>query len=196
MKTPLTFLLSLTFLFLYPSISFSQTFKCEFVSEKFKGGKTNEGRCSGDPELSFDSTDRSSHCESDPLVLDDYVDYLSYIVDLDNKVISYVEKGKGRVFKSVIIKSFKHNRSSEILSVHPHEQKALVADEDTDREFKVVITKSYLVVYKTGNTLSTLYIPENEKSIISWFKPFGVNGGGRELSIIDNKFGKCVNTSK
>ena len=97
MKTkPLTFLLSLTFLFLYPSISLSQTFKCEFIQERFKGGKTNEGSCSGNPEIVFsteyDLKPRNKHCE-----VDDYSKYFSrylidYRVDLDNKIISYKDK--------------------------------------------------------------------------------------------------------
>ena len=67
MNKSLTFLLSLTFLFLYPSISFSQTSKCEFVSEKFEGGKTNKGKCSGEPEEILNSkiskSERNEHCQ-------------------------------------------------------------------------------------------------------------------------------------
>ena len=68
MKTkPLTFLILLTFLFLFSSVSFSQTFKCEFVSEKFKGGKTNKGECSGEPEIvfsgKFSKRERNEHCQ-------------------------------------------------------------------------------------------------------------------------------------
>jgi hypothetical protein len=204
MKKLTTQIITLIFLFLFPSVSFSQTFKCEFITEKFKGGKSNTGSCSGDPELRFQSTDRSSHCESDPLDLDNYVDFLNYIVDIDNKVISYVEKGKGG-FPQERGNPFKHNRSREILSVIPHSERIFLLG-DGGKKFKSITTKSYLVISKLlyendlmndplDENLSTLYIPENGKSIITGFGSFGVGGGGEETSYGRMKFGKCVNTS-
>ena len=86
----------LLILFIFPSISFSQTFKCEFVSEKFKGGKSNQGTCTGDPEISFSSSvktsSRTNHCKVDSNIR--YYDYLDFVVVLDIKLISYSFKSK------------------------------------------------------------------------------------------------------
>ena len=96
MKNLTTQITILIVLFLFPSISFSQTFKCEFITEKFKGGKSNEGTCGGDPEITFSgknyTSPRHEHCRID--IVTDYDDYIDFIVDTSNKTITYnVESG-------------------------------------------------------------------------------------------------------
>jgi hypothetical protein len=190
MKTPLTFLLSLTFLFLYPSISFSQTFKCEFISEKFKGGKSNEGSCSGDPELVYGKP-RNEHCkvEDNPL----FFDYKDYIVNLTEKQMIYKERF------GIVGEDLKREWDyvePYVLSIHPFTQ---ITGKNKHNK-KGDKSTSYLITYKTvlpkkvteRERMFTLYIPQHGRSVISEYHTTDING---DSSWVSMKFGKCVNTS-
>ena len=191
MKPPLTFLLSLTFLFLYPSISFSQTFKCEFVSEKFKGGKTNEGTCTGEPEIVFKKP-RNEHCKVQDFLITEFKDY---IVNLTEKQMIYKERmgSFGKIVKQdwVYVEPY-------ILSISPFTQITGRNKQNT----KNVKSTSYLITYKIvlpkevseQERMYTLYIPKHGHSVISQYNTTrnDING---ESSWISMNFGKCVNTS-
>jgi hypothetical protein len=218
MKTKLlTFLLALTFLFLFSSISFSQTFKCEFVSEKFKGGKTNKGECSGEPEIlfsgKFTKVERTEHCRlSSPSST--YEDYLDFKVDVEKKVISYNEvqgitrhelnemieyhKRKGSKTEKEVRESydkkskmFSGKRKGEILSVNTHINEGMLYEKGLE-------TTQYLIVYKSSyipnEEIYSLYIPDSGNSILTWYN-FS-NNQSHKGSWVNHRFGKCVNTSK
>jgi hypothetical protein len=185
------------FLFLSPSISFSQTFKCEFVTEKFKGGKSNTGNCSGDPEIVFSvgvsQKPRTEHCEVDDNTF--FEDYYDYIVSIDDRTITYTEKS-GKVTsmgKGLMIK-----HSYNILSTKPFIQ---YVSEGGKRNPSI----SYLITYlqsfpkqpSTDENVFTIYIPHHGKSIIStYITNSGFTHNRGFSSWIKMKFGKCVNTSK
>jgi hypothetical protein len=203
MKPKLIFILSLTFLFLYPSISLSQTFKCEFIQEKFKGGKTNEGTCTGDPEILFSHksyvSPRNKHCEVDEKVFS-YEDYTNYIVDLENKKITFTSR------KGVLVKGSQVQETTgienDILNIYPFTQ--IKNNGEIDGKSK---TTSYLVTYKSpfpdfmkniliDEYFHTLYIPQHGKSIISsYYNNISQPDRKGDSSFINMRFGKCVNTS-
>ena len=188
MNKPLTYLLSLTFLFLYPSISFSQTFKCEFVREKFDGGKKNIGKCSGDPEIIFGSG-RTQHCKDSGVPV--WSEYKNYVVDLDKKLITFIEI-TGLIRDDRYEKSDEGKVFHEILDVRSFTETLV-------RVKKKVVEKtlSYLITYtddySSRKQLSTLYIPQNGKSIISTY--YRTMDDRYDGSWIEMKFGKCVNPS-
>jgi hypothetical protein len=212
-----TQIIILILLFLFPSVSFSQTFKCEFVSEKFKGGKSNEGRCSGDPETVFKSKfskpERTEHC-----VLQysgsTYDDYLDFRVNLEKKTVSYNQvrgitthklnesieyfKRNGRKTEEEVRemydkqnKMFSGNSKGKILSVNTHINTGMLE--------KGSETTQYLIIYKEmylpNEQMYSLFIPDNGKSILTWYN-FNNNPDYGRSSWIDLRFGKCVNTSK
>lgn len=183
---------SFVLLFLFPSVSYSTTFKCEFITEKFKGGKSNRGDCSGDPEIVFGTTEspwpRNKHCR-------DMTNYMSfdynYLVDLDKKTISYTSTIFGKKYK-------KFFKSPVILSIHPIIQ-IITRDKEPDKWEK---TTSYLVTYKDtfhiniyhDERVYTLYIPHYGKSIISEYYADS-NNKADDASSVKMQFGKCVNIS-
>jgi hypothetical protein len=187
----------LIFLILFPSVSFSQTFKCEFVSEKFKGGLSYSGSCSGDPVLSNETLSRmgkrNEFCKtstSSPLL---YTEYIDYVVDLDNKTIKYIENMGSGVTE---VKSFSNKRSFDILSVNPFTQITIT------EKLEQIQTTSYLVTYKSKigkifkrEEFYSLYIPNNGKSIVSSYHQSQDTRKGT-YSMVKMLFGKCVNTSK
>jgi hypothetical protein len=213
MKNLTTQITILTFLFLFPSISFSQTFKCEFIQEKFESGKSNGGTCSGDPEISMSSSleprSREKHCRYNS-TSSNYTDYLDFNIDLDKKTISYHEvqgvplhmmrerikyhqrkgdKTEEEVRKSFdYLKKFSGDRKGEVLSVNTHLNRGM-----TDHP-----TIQYLIVYKEGYVpneyIYSLFIPNNGKSILTWYSFVDKSSIGKS-SWVDMKFGKCVNTS-
>ena len=216
MNKQLTLLLSLTFLFLYPSISFSQTFKCEFVSEKFEGGKTNKGECSGEPEIIFNSTisksERNEHCRTSSLDLL-FDDYLDFNVNVEGKIIIYDEvrgitphdlrkmikyhKRKGDQTEEEVrksydkqIKMFSGKRGGEILSVNTHINKGMLFEKGSE-------TTQYLIIYKDSyipnEQIYSLFIPDSGNSILTWYS-FSNNPSSKG-SWVSHRFGKCVNTS-
>ena len=75
------------FIFLFPGKVFSTTFKCEFVQEKFDGGKSNVATCSGTGEI-VKNLKRTEHCDVEFPVMN-YRDYLDFNVDLNQKTIAY-----------------------------------------------------------------------------------------------------------
>jgi hypothetical protein len=189
-KNPFTFLLSLTFLFLYPSISFSQTFKCEFVSEKFLDGKTNRASCSGDPELTIHSS-RTPHC-GDGIGAVTRIDYKDYVVDLKNKNIKYKSK-TGTLKEGNYKTNFERTVYGTILDVQSFNQNVYSKESGEEN------TISLLIVYSVEGAdseekPSSLYIPQNGKSIISEYSINFMTDHG-DMSWVGMMFGKCVNTS-
>ena len=187
MNKQLTFLLALTFLFLYPSISFSQTFKCEFVREKFDGGKKNIGSCSGDPEI-VTKAKRTKHCEVSDLNF--YSDIADYTFDLNSRTIFYTAKHFHRGKKN-----FERLNKADILSVHSFTEKLDMDGKDNENNRST----SYLITYKEKSSrhfdyIYTLYIPQNGKSIISEYHSNSSDTQGN-ASWVGMRFGKCVNTS-
>lgn len=214
MKKLLTKFIILIFL-LFPSTSYSISFKCEFIQEKFKGGKPNEASCSGFPESTFGISkipwDRNIHCDNETEVTF-YKDFRNYVVDLDKKTIKYIEKSgitphgidgmieysksKGDVDENQARKKYskvrEYVRTPYILYAHSFPQ----TFSDRGDSFKEKKTTSYIITYANpgnpGNEyLYTLYIPENGKSIISEYIMFS-----GDMSWIKNKFGNCALTSK
>ena len=189
MNKKLTFLLSLTFLVLFPSVAFSQIFKCEFVSEKFLNGKTNRASCSGDPELTIHSS-RTPHC-GDGIGAVTRIDYKDYVVDLKNKNIKYKRK-TGTLKEGNYKTNFERTDYGTILDVQSFNEKVYSKENEEEN------TISLLIVYllegpTTGETPSSLYIPQNGKSIISEYSRNFIDDG--DSSWVSMKFGKCVNTS-
>ena len=221
MKNLTTQITILIVLFLFPSISFSQTFKCEFITEKFKGGKSNEGTCGGDPEITFSgknyTSPRHEHCRID--IVTDYDDYIDFIVDTSNKTITYnVESGmtshgidgmglyhkkRGDKSEEEVRESYGKTkvRKEEGVDVTVQSFSQMV-DLNKDNKYKGIKTTSYLITYKKvypkniteGELFYTLYVSQNGKSIISQYNTYSGRKGGS--SWVDMKFGKCVNTSK
>jgi len=214
-KTNLTFLLSLTFFFIFPFVSHSTTFKCEFITEKFKGGKLNEATCSGDPEIAF-STDqytekRSEHCKPELPV--SYTDFIDYVVDLDKRLITYTEISqyteRGLAYlKQNITEDLKKNKKDyewyigDLESVKEHKYSFKIL---TVQYFNEIVAgesrKSLFITYKKKSKYTSkpsdrfysLYIPPQGKSIHTGYvsNPFP----GKRNSWVNIKFGKCVNTS-
>jgi hypothetical protein len=221
MNKKLTFLLSLTFLFLYPSISLSQTFKCEFIQEKFKGGKSNEATCSGDPELSFSSknhtTPRHEHCDID--IVNHYNDYIDFNIDTSNKTVTYNVKS-GKTSHGMDMSVLRHKRKGDMSEEEVREsygktrirtQEGLemtvqsfsqMVEKNKGNNFKGNKTTSYLITYKTvypkriteNEDFYTLYIPQSGKSTLSEYHTF--TDQNDSSSWVSLKFGKCENTSK
>ena len=213
MNKKLTFLLALTFLFLFSSVSFSQTFKCEFFTEKFKNGKSNQGECSGDPEIVFSSgvttSPRTNHCEVDSNIR--YEDFLDFVVDLDMKFITYSFKSgmtNHGIDKMVLYEKTRGNNDEKKLreeyrgSVVEYDQIKKVISTQTFTQledgYKGEKTTSHLITYTQtpkdkNEEVYTLFIPENGKSIIS---KYNIMTETDKSSWINMKFGKCVKTSK
>lgn len=215
MKTPLTFLLSLTFLFLYPSISFSQTFKCEFIQERFIGGKSNNYSCTMEPEVVFSykgyTYPRTPQCKDTDKYK--YEDYKGLIVDMESKTIKwnriegYTEYGikemveygleKHETTKEDLLKIYsetnKFNYSYEIISSYFLPETVLYTDEN--KKVKRKLEQSLLVVstWKVGNgeNVMSLYIPENGKSIITEYNVNMTPERFGEGSSVKIKFGTC-----
>lgn len=208
LKTQITILI---ILFVFPSISLSQTFKCEFISEKFKGGKSNEGSCSGDPEIIFSSRGythpRNQHCK-----LEDnhrFNDYLNFIVDMDKKMVSYsfrsgltefglddmvlYEKRKGNTNEIQVREKYRN------LMEYDSRNTISSVQEFTQLENNVSGNNiNFLITFgsKTkgwSDDINTLFIPVNGNSILSFYNL--VSDPDRN-SWVKLKFGKCVNTSK
>ena len=216
MKTkPLTFLLAITFVFIFPFVSHSTTFKCEFVAEKFKGGKTNVGTCSGDPEIVFGTKQypakRSLHCSNKtPVSYDDYIDY---VVDLDKRLITYTNKrqntevGLAMMMEHISESTFENKEDYELyietlkaVKEYKFSEKIL-----TIQSFNQTFDgsgKSLVITYKHITALSrpdrpeeifySLYIPPNGKSILTKYITQPLDS---TASWVNHKFGKCVNTS-
>jgi len=212
-KTKLTFLLSLTFLFLSPSVSFSQTFKCEFIAEKFRGGKSNKATCGGNPELSFSTKNnqfpRHRHCEIRDVT--GYEDYIDFIVDTKDSLVTYTTKNgmtsfgidgmvqyhkrKGDMNEKEVRESYGkiHIREEEgfIVNVQTFSQ---MVNHNKDNNYKGEETTSYLITYKLfPSRVITLYIPQGGKSILS--ENVTWEGKDGHSSWVRLTFGKCVNTS-
>ena len=210
---PLTFLLSLTFLFLSPSVSFSQTFKCEFIAEKFKGGKSNKATCGGDPELTFSTKynqlPRHQHCEIDTVTY--YDDYIDFIVDTKDLMVTYTIKHgvtsfgiDGMVQHHKIKGDMNEKEVRETYGkIHIREKKGLIVNVQTfsqtvnhnkDNNYLGEETTSYLITYRLfPSGVISLYIPQGGKSILS--ENSTSEGKHGHNSWVSMKFGKCVNTS-
>jgi hypothetical protein len=222
MKNLTTQILILIFLFLFPPVSFSQTFKCEFIQEKFKGGKTNKITCSGKLEELWSSNKRNEHCRVGGTGGTGFEDYIDYTVDLKNKSITYKEKsgttpygidemvlyhkGEGdNTSEDEIRKRYgevhTYNMKREIVSIKTFSQ----IDQRLGGDSKKRETTSHLITYKwisrsrdfegkgiQNDLFSTLYIPENGESVISGYV---MNTGRSSVSSVNLRFGKCVNTS-
>ena len=205
---------------LFPSVSYSTTFKCEFIQEKFKGGKSNVGSCSGDPEITYSTnkytSPRNKQCE-DKTYVSSYSDFQDFVVDLDNKTISYVEVSGTTQYgvdmmvayhkklgdkdekeaRKIYGKIHKYDITREILSSHSFTQ---MVYQSAENGLKKVTTKSYLITYKReyppeiskNEGILTLYIPENGKSIIS---DYNMTVRPDNSSWVSMQFGKCVNIS-
>jgi hypothetical protein len=214
MKTLTTQITILIFLFLFPSTSFSQTFKCEFVSEKFRGGKSNEGACSGDPEIVLSSkvnpSPRTKHCD----VMDNhnFNDLLDFNVDLDKKMITYSYKSGMTEYGVDDMVSYK-KRKGNIDEKKVREQYSKLLEFDSryivssvqqftqrlNDRYTGEKTTNYLITFtrtdQYGNEeVNTLFIPKNEKSILSSYDIISKPDKGSG-SWINMKFGRCVNTS-
>jgi hypothetical protein len=219
MKTLTTQITILIFLFLFPSVSFSQTFKCEFIQEKYKGGKSNAGSCSGDPELIFSTQNnlfpRHKHCKIEKVF--GYDDYIDFIVDTSNKTVIYnvksgmtshginsmvlFHKRKGDESEEEVRESYGKIRIRKEEGVEMTVQTSTeMVDRNKGNNYKGDKTTSYLITYKIvlpkhiseNENLFTLYIPQNGKSIISQYNTWEDDSNS---SWVDHKFGKCVNTS-
>jgi hypothetical protein len=208
------------FIFLLPFKSHSTTFKCEFVTEKFSGGKNSKSSCTATPEIIYGTINytppREVLCKYKSM-MGDYWDYKDYIVDLNKKIISYKDEvgftqdGIKRMTKSAM-KNRKgeskqeiqrrystphiYHTVTDILSSHSFIQKVNLSDSNN---WKGENSTSYLISYKLkdrdeSERFLTLYIPKNGSSIISEYlqTPNPDRGEGSWLSM---KFGKCVQTS-
>jgi hypothetical protein len=197
MKNLTTQIIILILLFMFPTVSFSQTFKCEFIQEKFKGGKSNKGECSGDPEIVFSFKGyvhpRNEHCNVEDSLI--YVDFKDYVVNLNYKAMIYKER-TGLVGEDK--KEEWRYKEPHILSIHPITQMIGKNIHNTKGDKST----SYLITYKTllpkevseNQRIYTLYIPHHGRSIISEYiipSEFDTD----ESSWVSMKFGKCVKTS-
>lgn len=212
MKITTTQITILAFLFLFPSVSFSQTFKCEFMQEDFLDGRSNESSCSGTPESVFGlNYSRTQHCKFKDI--DRYTNY-SLIADLKTKKITYsviygntrryieekvaYHKNQGDMDKHEVRQKYskieKYDYISDILSAHPFVQ--IFSSRAGD--YGDVKSTSHLITFKRklsnpeDESLFTVYIPENGKSIMSEYVLSSLRG---ENSWLNMNFGKCVKTS-
>ncbi len=195
MKTQLTFLLSLTFLFLYPSISFSQTFKCEFGEEKLKGGRSNQIICTGEPEIKYDNFEsRTRNC---------YIRMVEHPSNYMDSQIA-VDLKKETIFWTKIFGRFGKDKSDSInlmyqfLSSHVFEESIPMKGD----EMKFKKTTSHLITYRNltlipqGWKNGSLYIPENGKSIITEYKTSKNDNNLGEYSEVRLRFGTCKKVEK
>jgi hypothetical protein len=77
----------------FVSSSFSQTFECAFIQEKYKSGKPNKAACSMLPEEVF-STGRhtprkNEHCEITEVY--NFEDFEDVIIDTKSKLITWTK---------------------------------------------------------------------------------------------------------
>jgi hypothetical protein len=189
MKTkPLTFLLALTFLFLFSSVSYSTTFKCEFIQEKFTGGKTNEVNCTGDPELLYpgmNANDRKNHCLNTEVVNPrNFEDYVDFEVDLDKKTISWISQHGGPRSELNIIRE-----SRDILS-------AFKVPEFPGGAISYLITFRKDYWNSKRKQFGSLYIPESGKSIVVHYKTTHLPKIESEPSSARMRFGICNKTKR
>ena len=185
----------LTLLFLFPSVSHSTNFKCEFTEETFKGGKTNLVVCSGDPDISG-SGPRTKHCDNRPS-FHLGADYLDFVVDVEAKNVTYKTVINSGESKNKVFSSSKY----KIRTLYVYNERTRINKVET-------IGKSYLINFgvkwrnldKKGEIknehefIHVLYIPENGKSIITSFNSAG--NLVESTSWASMRFGKCVKNSE
>lgn len=175
MKNLTTQIIVLVLLFVFPSVSHSTTFKCEFIQEKFKGGKTNEIICTGEPEYGFiGNSDRNKYCLNTEVTQpNNYEDYIDFDVDLDKKTIYWTSVfGRSKSEKVDGI-------SRDILSFDRVDE--TVSQWVSSDEHNIKNTSSYLITFgqetlgkqKEYSRISSLYIPESGKSILTDYNTSG-----------------------
>ena len=190
LKTLTTQIIILILLFQFPSVSFSQTFKCEFIQEKFEGGSSNNGICSGDPELNL-GRKSNDHCWTEP-INNGYEDYLDFEVDLNSGVINWIRRFE--FSKDYLTKNKSNSEPKQV------EQTGKVISHYFFKQRKGLgaltkYTDSYIIIYTQesmyNDIVRTLYIPQNGKSIISRHITNADLLFGKESSWLNIRFGTC-----
>jgi hypothetical protein len=198
MKTLTTHITILVFLFLFPSVSFSQTFKCEFIQEKDEDGSSNNGVCFFDPELRGDRRN-NEHCWTKQITERDiYEDYLDFKVDVDKGVVNWTRRVESstnyRTTNRTTSEPSKTQETGKIVSFYSFPQVL-------QRGMNSKVTVSYIIVYTQrskyfGEFVRTLYIPQNGKSIISNYRiHMDLFNDRIKSSSLDMRFGTCEKDS-
>jgi len=185
-----TQIIVLILLFLFPSVSFSQTFKCEFIQEKFKGGKSNKSMCTGEPESAYYpiQKERTEYCINFPTQPTNYLDYINFEVDLEKKTVFWSDKfGMENDYRLV-------GNSNKIISSNVFEESVLVAGDEN--KFKSTISHLILFHPVIGDNVKSLYIPENGKSIITSYDSYRNTSNSVETSRVILRYGVCEKVGK